>query len=129
MFEIVVGCAKVIGLRGLQLLSAIAICRYYRNSERRVGPSFYVSWNRNCFEICPIVQGLPEDDETSLIMVEELSWSDKWECSRVVVCGWCMFSRWIKNQTIPSQLKKYTKAVLNYMVTHKTYFPEYESVQ
>ena len=64
-----------------------------------------------------------------LIMVEELSWSDKWECSRVVVCGWCMFSRWIKNQTIPSQLKKYTKAVLNYMVTHKTYFPEYESVQ
>ena len=98
---------------GLQVLSAIAICRQYKasaglgNSVAGMGATI-VKWARCHVANCPVDIHM--------------------EHNRPTVCGFCGFSRWIKEQGLPQLLEGYVLNVLNYLAYHSEEFLDMHAI-
>lgn len=118
----------------LKLLSAMEVCRKYRDSEEipSMGPSL-IDWGRqhHSAPVAPECETWSKDyprprRSTNLTNCQEHDKSDKnpdlseFEdlCDNFDVsyrCGWCRFECWIKLQGLPKQLEIYVMHVLNHL--------------
>jgi len=106
----------------LKLLSAIAICKKYKESEeiQSLGPNAIVGWTAKC-QNAP--HEYPRREGDVLIDLHPAHGRPNWRC------GFCRFSKWIKEQELPKELEGWCKNVLNYLgdwaMGHKD-FKEYQ---